>query len=45
MATETPSETASLESMSSELQRLMAEIAELRQQTAETPAPVGGACS
>ena len=43
--TETFSEAASLESMSSELQRLMAEIAELRQRTAEAPAPVGSACS
>ena len=43
--TGTSSEAASLESMSSELQRLMTEIAELRQQTAETPAPVGGARS
>ncbi len=44
-ATETPSENASLETMSSELNRLMAEIAELRQRTAATPAPVGGASS
>lgn len=43
--TETHSEAASLENMSSELQRLMAEITELQQRTAKTPAQVGGASS